>query len=99
MDASHREHAHPTEKTYVKVALFLGIITALEISVSYMHIADWEKVVSLVAMMMVKFVGVVAYFMHLKFDNPILRKPFVTGLAFAGSIYAIVLLNMLWHNP
>ena len=95
---SHREHAHPGEKTYVKVALFLAVITALEISVSYMHIKDWEKVVSLVIMMLVKFVGVVAYFMHLKFDHPLLRKPFITGLAFAGGVYTIVLLSMFLHN-
>lgn len=98
MQAANRDHPHPTERTYVKVAAFLAVITALEISISYMHIKDWEKVASLVVLMVVKFVGVVAYFMHLKFDNPFLRKPFVTGLAFAGTVYTIVLLSMFLHN-
>jgi cytochrome c oxidase subunit 4 len=98
MDVHDTEHAHPGERTYVKVALWLGVITALEISISYMHIKDWEKVVSLLVLMLIKFVGVVAYFMHLKFDHPLLRKPFVTGMAFAGSIYTVVLLNLFLHK-
>ena len=34
----------------------------------------------LITLMVIKFLTVVAYFMHLKFDAPILRKAFYAGL-------------------
>src|ERR1051325_12070407 len=94
----HREHAHPNVATYVKVALWLGVITAVEIAISYTHFADSMKIASLLVLMVVKFVGVVAYFMNLKFDNPALRKPFITGILLAGAIYSVVLMSLILHS-
>jgi hypothetical protein len=36
--------------------------------------------------------------MHLKFDNPALRKPFITGIILAGCLYTIVLLAFTLHS-
>lgn len=98
MDTSHREKPHPTERTYVKVAFFLAVITAMEIAISYMNIAAGITIAALLVLSLVKFTGVVAYFMHLKFDHPALRRPFVTGLILAGAVYTIVLVNMALHS-
>ncbi len=46
----------------------------------------------LLAMAAVKFFLVGAYFMHLRFDNPVLRRLFVTGIVLACIIYTIVFL-------
>jgi hypothetical protein len=37
---------------------------------------------------------VVGYFMHLKFDNPIVRRLFVMGIVLAVAVYVIYLLTM-----
>ncbi len=98
MDQSHREHPHPNVSTYVKVALWLGLITAVEIVISYTHISNMMKSISLIVLSVIKFTAVVGYFMHLKFDNPLLRRPFILGVTLALSIYTVVLLNLLLHS-
>ena len=97
MTTAH-EKAHPSDKQYVKVAVFLAVITAIEIAISYMGLVDWLTIMLLLGLAVVKFVGVVAYFMHLKFDNPALRKPFVAGIILAGAVYTIVLLAFTLHS-
>jgi len=98
MDTSHLEKTHPSEKVYVKVAIFLAVITGIEIVISYVEMAVWIAVVALVALSIIKFGAVVAYFMHLKFDNPALRKPFIGGIVLALSVYTIVLLAFALHE-
>jgi cytochrome c oxidase subunit IV len=95
---THKEHAHPNTAVYVKVALWLGLITAIEIAISYIEMADWIAIVSLVGLSLVKFTVVVGYFMHLKFDNKLLRKPFITGVVLAAFVYTAVLLSLLLHS-
>jgi cytochrome c oxidase subunit 4 len=94
----HRQQAHPNVSTYVKVALWLGVITGVEIAISYTKMADAAKIASLLVLMIVKFIGVVGYFMHLKFDNPVLRKPFITGILLAGFVYSAVLMSLILHS-
>jgi cytochrome c oxidase subunit 4 len=96
--ASHKEQEHPKEVVYVKVAVVLAIITGVEITVSYLSMPNWSKVLALVGLSVIKFAAVVAYFMHLKFDNPALRKPFLAGLALALTVYTIVLLSFSLHS-
>jgi cytochrome c oxidase subunit 4 len=95
---SHHDQAHPKERVYVKVALILAVITGVEIAISYTTMPDWAKIAALLALSLVKFTAVVGYFMHLKFDNPALRKPFITGIILAGAVYTAVLLNLLLHS-
>lgn len=90
-------HHGPTAKLYVKVAAWLAVITAVEVLLSYMTLPPLVLVISLLAASVVKFVVVVGYFMHLKFDAPKLRMPLMTGLLLALTIYAIVLINMIMH--
>jgi cytochrome c oxidase subunit 4 len=92
IDQSHLDQAHPKEALYVKVAIWLALITAVEIWLSYTHYADWIKVASLLLLSLIKFSVVVMFFMHLKFDNPTLRRPFLAGLLLALTVYTAVLL-------
>lgn len=84
-------HDHPSEFQYVKVAIFLGIVTALEVAVVYITALESLLVPILAGMMLVKFVAVAAYFMHLKFDSKIFRRFFVLGIILAIAIFGIVL--------
>jgi hypothetical protein len=45
-------------------------------------------------MMILKFAIVCAYFMHLKYDNPLFRRIFVFGLVLAVAVYCIALTAM-----
>jgi cytochrome c oxidase subunit 4 len=93
MDTSHLEKAHPSEKVYVKVAIFLAVITGIEIVISYVEMAVWIAVVALVVLSIIKFGAVVAYFMHLKFDNPAFSRFFIVGLALAITVFGVVLVT------
>ena len=79
-------HAHhPTAKTYLWTALFLTIVTIVEISAYY--IKPWSEsaiyVPSMLLMSAVKFGVVCAVYMHLKYDNKLFRNLFVGPLAIA----------------
>src|SRR5687767_5152957 len=89
-DPTHEHHAnvdhaamgiekeHPTWSTYWKVALVLTIITAVEVWVYYIpsFVASRLFVPSLLIMSAVKFVTVVMFYMHLKYDHKLFRALF-----------------------
>ena len=86
------EHAHPDEKQYLLVALVLAVLTAIEVALYYITgLPDNALVLMLGVLAIVKFVIVVMYFMHLKFDSPIFRRFFITGIVLAIVVYTIVL--------
>lgn len=89
------EHgAHPTEAKYVKVALILAVLTGVEIVLSYTKFPEAATNVALIILAAVKFVMVAAYFMHLKFDNKLLRRLFITGFVLASFVYVGYLLTL-----
>ncbi|MDQ1392325.1 MAG: cytochrome c oxidase subunit [Acidimicrobiaceae bacterium] len=88
------EHgAHPTDAQYMKIALVLAAITAVEVAIYYVK-SDLGLGFApiLITMAAVKFFLVGAFFMHLRFDNRVLRRFFVTGIVLAIIIYVIVFL-------
>jgi len=79
-----------TDAGYIKIALILAAITALEVSTYYIDFGALFLPL-LLTMMVVKFVMVVSYFMHLKFDNKIFSFLFYVGLALALFCYIVAL--------
>src|SRR5579884_3611419 len=77
-------HAHPSPVKYVGIAMLLAIITSLEVAVYYIKMADALMVSFLLVLAILKFSLVAAFFMHLKFDSPMLRRVFVAGIILAG---------------
>jgi cytochrome c oxidase subunit 4 len=72
---------HASLKTYIQVALVLAIITAVEVATLYVPgIPNGLLVVSLLVMSVIKFVLVVGFFMHLKYDGSIMRALFIGPL-------------------
>jgi cytochrome c oxidase subunit IV len=85
---------HPGPRQYVMVGLVLAGITALEVALFYMDFLPSPVVVaSLLILMTLKFGLVVLWFMHLKFDSRTYSRFFVMGLAFAITLYGVVLLT------
>jgi len=98
MPESHVEahgHQHPSDALYIKVAIFLGALTALEVGTYFLEDASTTMlVVLLFPMMIVKFVVVAGWFMHLKYDNPMFRRIFVFGLVLAVLVYTAALTSL-----
>ncbi|MGH9154300.1 MAG: cytochrome C oxidase subunit IV family protein [Acidimicrobiales bacterium] len=89
------EHgAHPTDAKYVRIALILGVLTAIEVGLYYTSFSDGLTNAVLLALAGTKFVIVAAYFMHLKFDNKLLRRLFTTGFVLASFCYVAYLVTM-----
>jgi cytochrome c oxidase subunit 4 len=87
--ADAHDHAM-TDAKYIRIALILAAITALEVSTYYVDFGPLF-LPSLLIMMVIKFVMVVSYFMHLKFDSKVFSLMFYTGLGLAISVYAVAL--------
>ena len=81
----HDDHAHDSSKfqIYVQIAMLLAVITGIEIVCVYLPFAKWILVTTLVVLSTVKFMFVIFYFMHLRWD-----KPFCTILFFIGLVLA-----------
>ena len=89
------EEVHTSEATYVRVAIILAIITAIEVIIYYMEAARALLVPALLVLSIGKFLAVVGYFMHLKFDSRLFRFMFFAGLVLTLSVY-LALLAMEW---
>jgi cytochrome c oxidase subunit 4 len=81
---------HASDWLYVQIAIILGVITAAEVST---YLIDFGAFLwpSLMIMMVAKFVLVIQFFMHLRFDNKLFSWVFVTGLVLAVAVYVITL--------
>ncbi len=80
-------HEHPTWSTYWKVALILTVITAVEVWVYYIpsFVASRAFVPSLLLMSAAKFVIVVMFYMHLKYDHKLFRALFTGPFIIAAT--------------
>lgn len=91
MDDEHA-HDHPSEKTYVKIALILAVLTAAEVATYPLEDTLGSAVIPLLlVMMVVKFWYVAAFFMHLKFDSRMFSWVFVAGIVTAVLCYIAAL--------
>jgi cytochrome c oxidase subunit 4 len=86
-------HAHPSDATYIKVAIVLAIITAVEVGLYYWSLGSANNY-ALLILSAIKFVAVVAFFMHLRFDSKILRRLFITGFILAIFCYVAYMLTL-----
>jgi cytochrome c oxidase subunit IV len=102
LEPHHEAHqkTHPSDWTYIKVALILGALTALEVSTYYLEDPSTTFLVAvLFPLMIIKFAIVVAYFMHLRYDNPLFRRVFVFGLVLAVVVYLVTMTSMqFWSD-
>ncbi len=86
---------HPSEKQYWKIFFVLFGITAVEVLLYYKSIPGVNLNNAALGILAVsKFVIVAAYFMHLKFDNKIVRRLFIGGIVLALIVFVIYLLTM-----
>jgi cytochrome c oxidase subunit 4 len=80
---AHAAGEHASVATYVKVAVVLAAVTALEVGVVYVRALAPIVVPLLLAMAVAKFALVALFFMHLKYDARALSTVFVGPLVIA----------------
>ena len=76
---------------YVSIAMLLAVITGVEIAVIGLPFAKWLLVSVLVVLSVVKFMFVIFYFMHLRWDKVFCTILFFIGLILAGgTMWALI---------
>ncbi len=89
----------PTTKLYIRVALLLAVLTAIEVSLFYLvELTGMTQNMAtplLLGLAAAKFLIVVGYFMHLKYEKPLLSRTFAIGAVLAGSLYAVVIADTI----
>lgn len=98
--AEHKEKKHATVKFYTQIIVALSIITVLEIIVPQVVAHNDNNalaIAALVILAVLKYVLVVAFFMHLYYDQPLCTFLFVTGMILGGGTMA-GLLSAMPHN-
>jgi cytochrome c oxidase subunit IV len=83
-----KAHAHPTPRDYVNIAVILGVLTGLEVSTYFVDFGS-VAIPLLIVLMVIKFLLVAGWFMHLKFDTRVYSMLMYTGLGFALVLYII----------
>jgi len=81
---------HHSDIFYVKIAILLAAITGMEVWLSYSDIGP-IFLPALLILMTIKFVMVVLFFMHLRFDSKWFNFAFWTGVILAVSVYSAAL--------
>lgn len=82
---------HPGPREYVKVAVVLAAATGIEVGLYYLSLPHALFAALLLSFAALKFTLVALWFMHLRFDSPIFRRLFATGMALAATVYIVVL--------
>jgi cytochrome c oxidase subunit IV len=69
------------------------VITGMEVGIYYAEISRGLLILALLVFAAIKFVLVVLWYMHLRFDSRTYARFFMIGLAGAVTLYLVVLLT------
>jgi cytochrome c oxidase subunit 4 len=98
--AHHDDAAgHATVKTYVMIGAILTIVTAAEVAIFYIEALAPVLVPALLIMSAGKFLLVVYFYMHLKYDNPIFSRVFFGPMLLAVMFVAVSLVILFKYLP
>jgi cytochrome c oxidase subunit 4 len=86
-DADRPQYSHKMDLLYVKVAGILVVLTAIEIYASYADYLDKAFLPLMLALMSTKFLLVVLFFMHLRWDSKLFGRLFWAGALLAVAVY------------
>src|SRR5262249_19646666 len=98
--AGHAEHAHahPGPKTYIQIAVILGIITVCEVAIVYIEFFHPVVVPLLLVLSSLKFALVALYYMHLKFDPRLYSGLIAGALSAAATVFIGLILLMAFNG-
>jgi cytochrome c oxidase subunit 4 len=100
--SEHDTHAHPSSRVYIEIAVTLAVITLVELVLLYLPGLGFTAVrpvllPAFVALSATKFLLVVGWYMHLRFDPAVFRRIFgfalmvalIVGTAFIALFHGI----------
>lgn len=92
---SSTEINHDSEEqkyhAFINLAMILAAITGIELVLVYLPINHILIFTILIILSLLKFIGVIAWFMHLIYDKLLLTLAFGTGLVIAtGTVIALM---------
>jgi cytochrome c oxidase subunit IV len=82
--ADSQAHSEGKFHIFVQLAMILSIITGMEIVMVYLPFAYWLIFGTLAVLSAVKFLCVIFFFMHLRWDKAFCTILFFIGLVLAG---------------
>jgi cytochrome c oxidase subunit IV len=82
-----REQHHISNSVYLIVGGFLMVLTAMEITVSYIHALRPAMVPILVVLAIAKFVLIAMFFMHLRYEKWVVNTMFAFPLTIALGVF------------
>ena len=85
---------HPSPSVYITVGLILAVVTMIEVGVYYIDMVEGVFISILLTLSAMKFVMVVLWFMHLRFDNKIFSVLFAGGLFLVVALFVVVLTSL-----
>jgi cytochrome c oxidase subunit 4 len=91
----HEEEKHASVGFYWMIGITLAIITGIEVAIFYIPAIGAALVPILLILSAAKFVIVVMFFMHLKFDARIFTAVFLAGLTLA--VFMVTSLIVLYY--
>ncbi|MEE9208143.1 MAG: cytochrome C oxidase subunit IV family protein [Gemmatimonadota bacterium] len=98
---SDQHGSHPSKRVYVGIAAILAVITAIEVMVFYLDALRPIIVPILLVLSATKFLLVMMFFMHLRFDSRLFTGLFVGPLLVAVAIIVamLALYGVFTGNP
>lgn len=90
---THDAHAQEPSKfhIYIQIAMLLAVITGVEVVLIYLPLAKWLITTVLVTLSAVKFLFVIFYFMHLRWDRVFCTILFFIGIVLGGfTLFALL---------
>ena len=94
-DQPHQAQAHASAGFYWMIGGILAVVTGMEVAIFYIPALGSATAPVLIALSAGKFLLVVMFFMHLKFDSKIFTALFIAGLSVA--IFLVSALVVLYH--
>ena len=91
IDTEHLKAENDKYYAFVNLALLLAAVTGVELVLVYIPFPSVLIFSILIALSLFKFVGVIAWFMHLIYDKLLLTLAFGTGLVIAVGTYTALL--------
>lgn len=83
-------HHVPSDQHFIKIALILALLTALETSTYWIDLGGFATPLLLI-LMTIKFFMIILVFMHLKYDSKLFGAMFYIGLGLAILVYTVFL--------
>ena len=83
----------PAFKVYVAVWMGMVVIAAVEAALAYMHVSPHTLLAALLVLAVVEAAVALRYFMHLKYEVPLLFWTLIPAI-----VFAFVMMNQFWAD-